>query len=146
MSIWIDMVKIRQTKKSDFNAIEKILVDGCMLNFPDVDGKKAMARILEKQPRYFLVAEEDKKILGMIRGCYDGSRALIHQLIITSEARGKGVGSDLIKEISKRFKEDGAPSVSVTSTENTVEFYKKLGFSDVNIRLMVNFEIDSLLK
>jgi N-acetylglutamate synthase-like GNAT family acetyltransferase len=138
-------MKIRKTQEKDIDNIQKILVDGCMLNFPDQDGKKAMKKILKIQPDYFFVAEEDNEILGMIRGCYDGSRALIHQLIISKDARGKGVGTKLLKAIAKEFKKDGAKTISAASTQKTIEFYKKYGFQETGVTLMSNFRIDDVI-
>ncbi|MFP4112631.1 MAG: GNAT family N-acetyltransferase [Candidatus Woesearchaeota archaeon] len=140
------MMKIRKAKKEDIDKIQKILISGCMLNFPEQDGKKAMLKILKLQPDYFLVAEENKEVLGMIRGCYDGSRALIHQLIIGSDARGKGVGTHLLKAITQSFKKRGAKTISCASTQNTIDFYKKFGFNETGVVMMTNFDINSVLK
>ena len=51
----------------------------------------------------------------------------------------------LILELASRLKADGAPTISVTSTEGSKEYYKSLGFSDLPVTLMVGFEIDDVI-
>ena len=144
-------MKIREASPNDFIRLEDILIQNNMLTCPEIDGKEAMSRISERMGRYFLVAEIDHKIVGMIRGCYDGSRALIHQMVVDKDYQRQGIGRKMIEEIALRFKSDGAPSISVTATEGSKEYYKKLRFKDKvglnnsDITLMVCFDINQIL-
>lgn len=139
-------IKIRETELKDFRRLEEILLQNDMLSCPEVDGKERMDEIRARMSRYFLVAEVDGYIVGMIRGCYDGSRALIHQMAVDKSYQKQGIGKKMLHEIALRFKSAGAPSVSVTSTEQSKSYYNQLNFSDLPITLMVAFNIDEVIE
>jgi len=131
------VVRIREARFFDFDRLEEILIQNNMLGSPEIDGKEAMGRVCDRMGKYFVVAESDGLVVGMIRGCYDGSRALIHQMVVDEEYRCEGIGKEMVKEIVLRFKEDGVKSVAVTAGSGAVEYYRKLGFEDVGVSLMV---------
>jgi len=137
---------VREAIPSDFERLEEILSQNNMLNYPKIDGKEAMKRVYERAGRYFLVAEVDRNVVGLIRGSYDGSRAIIHQMAVDKKYQRQGIGKVMMYEIAIRFKSDGAPSVSVTATENSKSYYKSLSFSDIPITLMVAFDINKIAK
>ncbi len=139
-------IDIREAKPEDFEKLEEILFQNDMLHCPEIDGKDAMKRIKEISGRYFLIAKIDNYVVGLIRGCYDGSRALIHQMAVDKEYQRQGIGKKLMKELVLRFKEDGASSVSVTSTEKSKSYYESLNFSDLPITLMVASDINKVLE
>ena len=140
------MINIREAETEDFNKLEEILIQNNMLSSPEIDGIKAMVRIKKLSGRYFLVAEFDSLVIGFIRGCYDGSRALLHQMAVDKKYQKRGIGKLMIYELASRFKSDGAKSIAVTSTEKSKTYYSSLGFSDMPITLMVCFDIGDAIK
>lgn len=138
-------IKIREAEPGDFERLKEILLQNNMLQSPEVDGKEAMARIHKIMGRYFLVAEVENDIVGLIRGCYDGSRALIHQMAVDKNYQRKGIGKALMHEITSRFKSDGAPSVAVTASVEAKSYYEQLDFSELPITLMVAFDINKVI-
>ncbi|GAH16262.1 unnamed protein product, partial [marine sediment metagenome] len=80
---------------------------------PEVDGPEAMKRVKECSAAIFLVAEANGKVVGCIRGVYDGSRALIHLLSIHPKYQKRGIGTNLVKKIIERFKKRGACILSI---------------------------------
>lgn len=139
-------VKIREAVFEDFGRLEEILLQNDMLTSPEIDGKEAMQRVSERMGRYFLVAEVEGYAVGMIRGCYDGSRAIIHQMAVDKTYQKRDVGKRMLYELASRFKGDGAPSISVTATKKSRKYYKNLSFSDLPITLMVSFDINKVIK
>ncbi|UCH89644.1 MAG: GNAT family N-acetyltransferase [Thermoplasmata archaeon] len=141
---------IRKFQESDLKSIIEILQINNQLTHPDVDGPEAMIRVSKNTSSVFLIAEINGKVVGSVRGVYDGSRALIHQITVHPDWQKQGIGSELIKDITREFKNLGAPSVSVTAGKgdqwDSIEFFKKLGFTDMPIKLMVNFNIDELIE
>jgi predicted N-acetyltransferase YhbS len=105
-----------------------------------------MEEMTKRMGNYFLIAELDSYVVGMIRGCYDGSRALLHQMAVDKKYQKLGIGKLMIYELASRFKSDGAKSISVTSTEKSKAYYSSLGFSDLPITLMVCFDIGHAIK
>jgi ribosomal protein S18 acetylase RimI-like enzyme len=131
------MVKIRRFRPADAKNCEEILKLNNQLTYPEIDGIKAMMRVYNRQGRYFLVASEKDSVTGLIRGVYDGSRALIWELSVHPDYKCRGIGRELVKELLKRFKEDGAPTASVTVTEKSENYYKKIGFEETPVKLLI---------
>ena len=71
---------IKDLELSDIDAIVEILKLNGQYGFPEVDGPEAMKRVKACPAAVFLVYELDGKVVGVVRGTYDGSRAMIHQL------------------------------------------------------------------
>ena len=144
-------IKIREFEEKDIPEIIEILKLDNQYRYPEVDGPKAMKRVAKCESAKFLVAEDKKKVVGVVRGIYDGSRALIHQISVHPQRQREGIGSALVKEISKRFKDRGAPSVSVTAYKgvmlDSTKFFEKLGFKELDaVSLMIAFDIERVIQ
>ena len=64
---------------------------------------------------------------------------MIHQLSIKPEYQKKGIGLELVSEIVNIFKRRGVNTVSATITEQSYEFWKKIGFNKLEVFLVGNF-------
>lgn len=130
-------VTVRRFREGDEPALVEILKLNRQYGSPMVDGPGAMRRIAECAAAEFLVAEMDGNAVGLVRGVYDGSRALIHQLSIHPEHQGKGIGSRLVREICRAFVVRGAPTLSATVTTDSVGFWEKAGFERLPVFLVL---------
>jgi ribosomal protein S18 acetylase RimI-like enzyme len=111
---------------------------------PEIDGPEAMLRVHECTAAEFLVAEQGPDIVGMIRGTYDGSRAVIYLASVHPDQQRHGIGRALVLEISRRFQERGAGSIAVI-VPGDAGFWKKMGFRQTT-RVMSAFPIDTVLE
>lgn len=140
---------IRKFKENDVPEIVEILKSNGQYLHPRVDGPEAMLRVSKNPYAVLIIAEIGNRIIGVVRGIYDGSRALIHQISVHPEFQHQGIGTELIKSIAVEFKKKGAPSVSVTAGKgdvwDSIAFFEKLGFNDMPIKLMVHFNINELI-
>lgn len=132
-------MRIRDFKLDDAAEVVEILKLNNQYAFPAVDGPEAMKRVRACSAAVFLVCEIKGKVVGVIRGNYDGSRAIIHQLSVHPKYPRRGVGTALVKEIIKRFKERGAPTVSATILDESLGFWQKLGFRKTKVVLVGNW-------
>jgi ribosomal-protein-alanine N-acetyltransferase len=130
---------IRNFELRDTNEIVEILKLNGQYSFPDVDGPEAMRRVKKFNAAQFLVCELEGKVVGVVRGNYDGSRAMIHQLSVHPAFQRRRVGTALVKEIVRRFQQSGAPTVSATVTERSLPFWQKVGFRRINVFLVANW-------
>ncbi len=137
---------IREIKPSDFVEIEDMLKENGMLTFPSVDGARGMISVYKKNKKYFLVAENNGRVVGFIRGCYDGSRALVQQMLVDKQHRDIFVGKKLLHEIAVRFKSDGASTIAVTASHSSKAYFKKLGFTEFPVKLLVAPDINKVIK
>ena len=76
-----------------------------------------------------MVATEDDRIIGAIRGIVSGAACTIRALVVEPAHQGRGIGSLLLKAL-----EDSLPSVArfdlTTNTvmEGNVPFYERRGY------------------
>jgi N-acetylglutamate synthase-like GNAT family acetyltransferase len=130
---------IRNFEIDDIDEIVEILKLNGQYGYPEVDGPEAMKRIKECEAAVFLVCELDDRVVGLIRGVYDGSRAIIHLLSVHPTYQGRGVGATLVREIVKRFEKRGAPTVSATITDESLGFWRKVGFKKTRAFIVGNW-------
>jgi len=130
---------VRNFEVEDAGVVVDILKLNSQYGFPAVDGPEAMKRVKACSIAVFLVCEIDGKVVGVVRGNYDGSRAIIHQLSVHPKYQRRGIGTALVKEIVKRFQERGAPTVSATVTDESLGFWQKMGFKKTKAFLAGNW-------
>jgi N-acetylglutamate synthase-like GNAT family acetyltransferase len=127
---------IRDFELADIQEVVKILRINDQLRFPDIDGPEAMRRVKACAAATFLVYETDGKVVGCVRGTYDGSRAMINQLSVHPLYQKKGIGRALVQEIVNRFHERGALTVSAEIIERSLGFWEKAGFRKTEVFLV----------
>jgi len=130
---------IRDFDSVDIKEIVEILKSNNQYGFPEVDGPEAMKRVKACSAAVFLVCEMEGKIVGVIRGTYDGSRAIIHQISVHPAHQRKDVGTALVNEIVKRLKQMGAPTISATVTDQSLPFWQRVGFKKTKAFLVGNW-------
>ena len=132
-------MSIRDFELADIDDAVEILKLNNQYGFPAVDGPEAMKRVKTCGFSIFLVCEIKGEVVGVVRGNYDGSRAMIHQLSVHPKYQRRGIGTALVKEIVKKFQKRGAPSVSATVIDESLEFWQKIGFRKTNVFLAGNW-------
>lgn len=135
---------IRDFRPEDTEALVEILKANLQYGDPATEGPDAMLRVYQCPAAVFLVAEEDGKPVGMSRGVYDGSKALIHIVSVHPAYQRRGIGTALVRETARRFKERGATNLAVTVPGDNLEFWKKLSFR-MTTRIMFAHPIDSVI-
>ena len=96
-------IKIREFEEEDIPEIIGILKLNNQYGHPEVDGPQAMKRVKACKAAIFLVCEVDGKVVGLVRGVYDGSRAIIHLLSVHPSYQGQGIGTALEKRVLQQF-------------------------------------------
>ncbi|MGD8623268.1 MAG: GNAT family N-acetyltransferase [Anaerolineae bacterium] len=137
-------MQIRDFDPKDVDALVTILKANQQYGHPDIDGPQAMDRVHHCQAAEFLVAEKDGQVVGMIRGTYDGSRAVIYLASVYPAHQRQGIGRALVLEIARRFQARGAGSISVI-VPGDAAFWKKMGFRQTT-RVMQAFPIEQVLE
>jgi N-acetylglutamate synthase-like GNAT family acetyltransferase len=132
-------VLIRDFQLTDRDEIVEILKLNNQYGFPEVDGPEAMKRVKACSAAVFLVCEIDGRVVGVVRGNYDGSRAIVHQLSVHPAYKRRGIGTALVKDIVKRFQRMEAPTASATVTEESLPFWQKVGFRKTKAFLAGNW-------
>ena len=132
-------MQIRDFMLHDIHDIVEILTLNDQYGMPAVDGPDAMQRLQACSAVVFLVCEGVDRVVGLVRGTYDGSRAMIHLLSVHPANQRQGLGSQLVRAIVKRFQERGAPTVSATVTERSLPFWEEVGFTKTKAFVVGNW-------
>lgn len=135
---------IRDFVERDADALVDILKANQQYNHPAIDGPGAMRQVQQCQAAEFLVAELEGQVVGMIRGTYDGSRAIIYLASVHPDHQRVGIGRALVTEIARRFKERGAESIAVI-VPGDAGFWKRMQFRQTT-RVMQAYPIDQVLQ
>jgi predicted N-acetyltransferase YhbS len=136
-------MEIRAFEPKDIEAVVAILKANQQYGNPEIDGPEAMRRVHACAAAEFLVAEEEEQVVGMIRGTYDGSRAVIYLASIHPRYQRRGIGRALVQRMARRFHEQGAGSISVI-VPGDAGFWRKMGFRQTT-RVMHAYPIESVL-
>ncbi|WP_141432243.1 GNAT family acetyltransferase [Bacillus sp. 03113] len=103
------------------------------------DSIEGLKKIVEREPDLFFVAEENHKIIGAVMGTYDGRRGWVNHLAVHPEYQGKQLGTQIMKELEKRFKQIGCEKINLLiEMDNTKvqKFYEQLGFNQDELVFM----------
>ena len=152
------MIKIRTATVKDIRSIQRLnhdimtrntLYDPCiMINFDLTDiGKDFFIKALKNPKGLFLLAIDDKKMIGYING---GSKEYVYRkkkffeienLGVIPEYRKRGVGTLLYNFLVQELKKRGYERIYLNCYSKNVgalRFYKKLGFGEIDISLEKN--------
>ena len=137
-------MKVREFTVEDIPALVQILKANQQYSNPDIDGPEAMERVRQCEAAEFLVAESQGQVVGMIRGTYDGSRAVIYLASVDPDFQRQGIGRKLVQEIAMRFQSRGAGSLAVI-IPGDAEFWKKMHFRQTT-RVMHAYPIEQVFE
>ena len=90
---------------------------------------------ISRDPDLFLVAEFNEEIIGAVMGGFDGRRGLIYHLAVASAFRGRGIGSDLMKEVESRLRAKGCLKCYLMVTLDNVgvaDYYAQHGWQPMD--------------
>jgi len=123
------MVKLRKFSFSDLERVRKI----DKVSFPDRASysENFLKKLSQNYPQGFVVAEENKKIIGYTIGRPKNGQAEIISLAVDPGWREKGIGTILTKFLIEHFQKEGIKEVFLyvrTKNKGAVSFYQELGF------------------
>lgn len=139
-------MKIRGANESDAESAYDLICElkGTKYDFDNF--KMIFKNKLKNDRARYMVAEENKKLVGLLGLNIDYQLhhpkkvATVEELIITEDCRGKGVGKKLIEEVIKNARENDCDVIELTSNfarERAHNFYMKNGFSKDSYKFMM---------
>jgi len=124
-------MKIREYKSKDYPQVLALWQEGGLI-ISRSDTSEALERQMKRDADLFLVAEEDKRIIGVVLGRWEGRRGWINCLAVDPGQRNKRLGSLLVSEVEKRLAAKGCEKVNLlidTDNSGVQVFYEQLGYS-----------------
>ena len=132
-------MQFRKAAKKDAEQISKVLI-----SFYNMNEEEAKSAFLNetKKGHHYIVAEEGGKIIGLVTWAMHGlpKHQLVElgRIVILKEARGKGLGKQLVNELIKdankiygksRFRLRKLYLLTHFDNKEAHSFYEKFGFS-----------------
>jgi ribosomal protein S18 acetylase RimI-like enzyme len=145
-------ILIRRARKSDWSTIKKLLAElvDAMDDTECIDMRitlKTWGHLLKDVRSDFLVATAQGTPVGLIHFTirqtvlHRSPSAMIDELVVAKEYRGKGIGKQLVLASLEKCKQLGCCEVEVSTEKTNVKarrFYKKCGFDKTELL----FEVD----
>ncbi len=96
------------------------------------DPEFVIRKKLDVHDGLFFVAECSGTVAGTVMAGYDGHRGWIYTLAVNPKARGKGIGTQLIRHAEMELAKVGCVKVNLQVLEGNkavVDFYEKAGYT-----------------
>lgn len=145
-------MEITQARAEDIAELARLL--GVLLSQeaefeanPEVQQRGLEQIIRNPEVGHILLARSDGKIIGMVNLLYTVSTALgervaiLEDMVVLPEARGRGVGSSLIENAIELAKKSGCRRITVLSDEDNASahrFYQRHGFHPSTMKVFRN--------
>lgn len=123
------MIKLREFSLSDLDQIFGI--EGVSFSKREVFSCSLFDFFYHKYPQGFIVAENEKKIIGYTIGQLRNNCGEIVSLAVDPGWRQRGIGTKLTNFLIDRFKEKNVKEIFLhvrTGNESAISFYKNVGF------------------
>ena len=124
-------MNIRSYRETDEAAVVA-LWGACNLTRPWNNPQKDIARKLQVNPEWFLVAELTGQIVGTVMAGYEGHRGWINYLAVAPTHRRAGLGRALMAAAEQRLRAAGCPKINLQVRPDNpaaVAFYERIGFA-----------------
>ena len=124
-------MEIRLAVEKDFDVCVELLKSDEALSTPDGSFFKKEWLYAYLEDELFLVAEKDKKVVGLILGeKIKLSGALVWEFVVQKELRGQGIGKELLKKFEDECIKKSIDWIILYGANNrkTLNFYNKNGF------------------
>jgi ribosomal protein S18 acetylase RimI-like enzyme len=122
-------MKIRPFRPADEPAVIALWRDCDLVRW--TDPRKDVARKLRVNPEWFLVGEEEGRVMATCMVGYEGHRGWINLLAVAPSLQGSGHGRAMVAEAERLLRAAGCPKINLqvrTSNLAVLAFYRRLGF------------------
>ena len=103
-------------------------------------GYRDVVAALADRERVLIVADEAQEIVGMVQLVFSGAtnadhRAEVQRLGVSAEARGRGIGRQLMAAVEESAREFGVTLLWLTTHDGTeaCAFYEAIGFTKLGV-------------
>jgi len=94
------------------------------------EGRDELERLLVYEPEGCFIAEVGEKPVGMVTTTSYGRLGWIGCLIVEPEKRGKGIGTELMRQALEYLEQKGVETIRLDAVQEAVSLYRRLGFTE----------------
>lgn len=127
------MVTFRKMEEKDIEEVSRIEEETFSMPW----SPKSFQEMIQRDNVFYIVAEEDGKILGscgVIQALDEGD---ITNVVVAKESRGKGIGTKMLSYMMAEGEKNGITAYTLevrVSNAEAIHVYEKLGFVSAGIR------------
>lgn len=93
-----------------------------------ISTRRELAFLLERSPNGCLVCHEENQALGFVTAVRHERSGWIGNLLVSTGARGRGIGSSLFRRAMEVLSQEGAETVWLTASKAGLPIYERNGF------------------
>ena len=93
--------------------------------------ERDIQRKLKVNPEWFLVGEQEGRVVATCTAGYEGHRGWINYLAVAPELRRQGIGRRMMAAAEQTLKAAGCPKINLqvrAGNTQVIEFYHRIGF------------------
>ena len=123
-------MNIRAYRPEDEKTVIQLWIH-CGLIVPHNNPIRDIERKSTVNPEWFLVGENEGKIIASCMAGYEGHRGWINYLAVAPSEQRKGYATEIVIEAEKLLRSAGCPKINLqvrTSNKKVIEFYKSIAF------------------
>lgn len=125
---------IRDYSPDDYDQVIKLWIN-CGLIQNAAQATKKQLSIFCERGQFLIYRERPQRIIGTVMGAWDGWRGWIYKLAIAEEHRRKGIGTQLLSEVTSRLYGAGAKIIRAYIENNnaaSLSLFKKQGYQQMD--------------
>jgi len=126
-------VIIRCFKPEDMESVVEMLQSVSIFRPNDVKLSGLAESFLRVEGNHAFIAECNGQVIGfgsvlMIERIRGGRAAIIEDVVVCKDARGKGIGSLIVSSLISFAKDTGCFKVTLVASDDNIKFYERCGF------------------
>jgi ribosomal protein S18 acetylase RimI-like enzyme len=128
-------MQTRDFQDSDRDAVVE-LWGKCGITRPWNDPIKDIARHQAVADNWFLIGEQNGRVVASVMAGYDGHRGWIYYLAVDPQCQRSGYGREIMTAAEGILRDAGCPKVNLQVRRDNldvIDFYQRLGFSEDNV-------------
>ena len=121
---------IREFREGDGDRVRTFWL-ACGIKIRPGDDDASLAVFAARNPGLFVVAEEQRHIVGSALAGWDGRRGWLYHVAVHPDERRRGLGRQLVGLLEERLRERGCPKVNlivVETNSHAMSFWRALGY------------------
>jgi len=121
---------IREFREGDGDRVRTFWL-ACGIKIRPGDDDASLAVFAARNPGLFVVAEEQRHIVGSALAGWDGRRGWLYHVAVHPDERRRGLGRQLVELLEERLRERGCPKVNLIVVEknsHAMSFWRALGY------------------
>jgi ribosomal protein S18 acetylase RimI-like enzyme len=127
-------MSIQDYVQGDYDSVITLWISCGLIKGAGQATKEQLSGFCEKGT-FLIYKEHSKGIIGTVLGTWDGWRGWIYKLAVAETDRRKGIGTQLLAEITRRLRRDGATIIrAYIETNNTASLtlFEKNGYEQMD--------------